>query len=369
MRGDVIEVSVAIGDTIVTTGLAHGPFAFDWAPAHILVPPAMRDAPVRTRVGIAEVTMMRVAAPERSLPYTSDFDKRAWRYLVLSLTLHLLMWGVATTQAPAETRPIEVCGAEPPTYVAMFAAEAAPRDLELTAETVEPVLVPMFIDRPTRGKPPITALVPVAGSNRDVADVASPTGIAGATNRTEDILAALTAPSLAAGLGDATVYSGSEHTRGFGLDRTSFSGGGGCTEEPCGTIGALHYDPLRGGRGAGNGYGLVGRRTMGPTCTLTIPEAVSVGGLDKAIIQRRIRQRLDQLTYCYEVQLLANPNLAGEVALSFTIEPNGQVHGVVASGISDGVETCVAGVIGNIEFPRSDGTTQVHYPLRYHVAR
>lgn len=110
MRRDVVLVTVSIGDTMIARGEADGPFAFDWAPEHVLVPPADGEPPVRTRIGIADVTLHRDAAPERTLPYTSDLDPRACRYLAISLAVHLLLWGVATTYTPPPEIESYACG-------------------------------------------------------------------------------------------------------------------------------------------------------------------------------------------------------------------------------------------------------------------
>jgi hypothetical protein len=354
MRGDVVEVTIMLGDTIVTTGHADGPFAFDWAPDRMLVPPAERDVPVRTRIGLAEVTLVRTAAPERTLPYTSDFDGRAWRYLVISLAVHLLMWGASTTRPPIESRDIEVCGREPPTYAVTF---AAPHD-EVDGDDLGAAgggVVPMRLDAP-------------APRDRVVVDEVVP------EPSTASILAALTSDKIyySSAHGDESFGPlfgpGAEATSGFGTERSSFTTGG-CTEEPCGTVGAIGAHRIDGGARTGEGYGMRPHRTTGPICTLTLPVAIS-GDLDREIIRRHIQRRLDHLTYCYEAQLLYRPEAAGDVALSFVIEPNGHVTGVVASGISTEIETCVAGVIRSIEFPRSagGGSTQVSYPLTFRVA-
>ena len=369
MRCDVVDVTVRLGDTIVTTGQAHGPFAFDWAPDHVLAPPAERDVPVHTRIGLADVTLTRVAAPERTLPYAPATEWRAWRYLAVSLVIHLVLWGVAATKAPVPERTIDICPREYE-YTVMFAAPAAPHDESDGDDTLAAAnggVVPMRLDLPA---------APKAARTDDGEDV-STAGNVGTATTTADLLAALTSDKLySISSDDGEIYGplfgpGAESASGFGTAR-SFQLGGGCTEEPCGTIAVLHDEPIGKTSHVGAGWGLMAHdHSTGPTCTLHWDTVTMNGELGKEVIRRYIRDHLDQLSFCYEAQLLHRPTLEGDLALSFLIEPSGQVQGVVASGVSTEVETCVAGVIRAIEFPKTvgGGTTQVNYPLTFHITR
>ena len=365
MRSDVVDVTVRLGDTIVTTGQAYGPFAFDWAPDHVLAPPAERDVPFYARIGLADVTLTRIAAPERTLPYAPNVDRRAWRYLAVSLVVHLVMWGVATTEAPAPERPIDICTLEYE-YTVMFAAPAAPHD---DSDDDDPGaaayggVVPMRLETPAAPK----------AARTDEGEDASTAG-----TTTAELVAALTSDKIYSSSSDnGETYGplfgpGAESTSGFGTNRSSFHPGGGCTEEPCGTIGVIHYEPLAKTSHVGAGWGLMAHdHSSGPTCTLHWDTATMNGDLSKEVIRRYIRDHLEQLTFCYEAQLLYRPTLEGDLAVSFLIDPAGHVQGVVASGVSTEVETCVAGVIRAIEFPKTvgGGTTQVNYPLTFHVTR
>jgi tRNA A-37 threonylcarbamoyl transferase component Bud32 len=111
--------------------------------------------------------------------------------------------------------------------------------------------------------------------------------------------------------------------------------------------------------------------------TGSAPPAVNLGSanasgdLDKTTIRRYIRQRLAQIQYCYEKELLANPDLAGTVATRFTITAEGKVTSVSATGM-DGtsVPDCVAGVVASITFPKpaGGGVVQVAYPFSFRPA-
>ena len=129
------------------------------------------------------------------------------------------------------------------------------------------------------------------------------------------------------------------------------------------------------GFGAGGGGFVVGtgrggmraRVAMAPAVTLATP--VVQGSLDRPIIKRYIRRHLDQISYCYERELLAKPTLEGTVSTQFLIAPGGKVQSVAASGVDEKVATCVADVIKTIEFPTVvDGVVQVNYPFNFRIA-
>ncbi len=90
-------------------------------------------------------------------------------------------------------------------------------------------------------------------------------------------------------------------------------------------------------------------------------------GMDKAIIRRVMLRRRQQIKYCYEKQLVVNPNLSGTVTVKFAIDPSGQVGNVSAQGMHGGVATCVANVVRRMRFPTPSGggVVQVTYPFRF----
>ena len=103
-----------------------------------------------------------------------------------------------------------------------------------------------------------------------------------------------------------------------------------------------------------------------PTVSIGTPSAD--GDLDKAIIRRYIRRNQQKFQYCYEKQLLAKPTLSGTVQAQFFITPNGTVATSTAGGVDEGVASCVAEVIKNIEFPKpkGGGGVKVNYPFTFH---
>ena len=92
------------------------------------------------------------------------------------------------------------------------------------------------------------------------------------------------------------------------------------------------------------------------------------GSLGEAEIGRVIRQNLPRFKHCYERELTARPELAGKVALGFTIAPNGRVADpqIRESSLDDGaVERCLVSVLSTLEFPkpRGGGVVVVTYPF------
>lgn len=197
-------------------------------------------------------------------------------------------------------------------------------------------------------------------------------------------------PDAVAGIGPGGTGYGS-----FGYAISGYGVGGGGTG--WGSIGVGHYGVI--GRGSGTAIGdgdaagntlsddaiaaidygdggtlgsggargaLRGRAATAPTVAIGAP-MVAAGSLDKALIRRYVRRRSGSIQYCYEKRLPSSPKLAGTVMVHFTINSAaGRVVAATADGLGDAeVEACVAGVIKEIEFPRTEdgGTVQVNYPF------
>jgi hypothetical protein len=104
---------------------------------------------------------------------------------------------------------------------------------------------------------------------------------------------------------------------------------------------------------------------------VVIGQATVSGGLDRATIRRYIMRRYEQIRYCYDKQLLAHPNISGEVEIRFLITPNGTVqgsNGAAGAGMDHEVASCAADIIGSIAFPApgDGGGVQVNFPLTFH---
>jgi len=160
----------------------------------------------------------------------------------------------------------------------------------------------------------------------------------------------------------------------WGMGRDGFGIGGGCFEEPCGTISSGRYNTIGMGSPPGHGYGLgPGNGFNGrghvqhlPNPFITPPRVTD--GIDKAIIERYIKRHRAEISYCYEKELLSRPQLGGEITSDFFISPNGSVASSTAHGFDPTVSSCVAGVIKTIAFPapeQGSGGVSVKYPFTF----
>ncbi|HEY5935462.1 MAG TPA: VIT domain-containing protein, partial [Kofleriaceae bacterium] len=138
-----------------------------------------------------------------------------------------------------------------------------------------------------------------------------------------------------------------------------------------GTIGTGSYGTIGYGSGFAAGHsvtisaagGMAGRSVAVPQVTIAMPTAS--GDLDRTVIRRYVKRHIEKIRYCYEKELLRTPKLAGTVTTQFTLD-EGLVVAATASGLGNKeVETCIAGVIKNIEFPKvpGGGLVQVNYPF------
>jgi hypothetical protein len=162
----------------------------------------------------------------------------------------------------------------------------------------------------------------------------------------------------------------------FGNYVTGFGPGGGGPND--GLVYTGNYDTIPGPGGDGTGPGGPGDgldpRGHEPVVpVVNIDPPIDDGGDDHyaALVQRRIKRHLASIRYCYERELMAEPDLAGTVKVVFVISGEGAVVAAHGSGIGhDDLEDCVAGVIRGISFPRPPGgsSVKITYPFRFHRA-
>ena len=94
------------------------------------------------------------------------------------------------------------------------------------------------------------------------------------------------------------------------------------------------------------------------------------GGLDPYIVRHFVSRRMNDVNFCYEHALAANPTLTGRIVVKFTIGAPGEV---VASEVQSStmanpaVEACVAAVVRTLGFPypRPPGPVTVTYPFAF----
>ncbi|MCC6332784.1 MAG: TonB family protein [Myxococcales bacterium] len=95
--------------------------------------------------------------------------------------------------------------------------------------------------------------------------------------------------------------------------------------------------------------------------------------LDKELIRRVIRSHLGQIRYCYEAQLVMQPNLSGKVAVTFHVPESGLVDTARVSSStvpSPGLEACLVSRVRTWRFPsQKGGSFVVTYPFLFKTAR
>ena len=114
----------------------------------------------------------------------------------------------------------------------------------------------------------------------------------------------------------------------------------------------------------------LGRISSQSPSSITSPSpVVSMGSLDKSLIQSVIKNNFNQIRYCYHKELAKNPSLTGKVNVQFTIASNGSVSNATIKESTFGekgtmVESCLTTRFTRFTFPKPDsGIVIVNYPL------
>lgn len=108
--------------------------------------------------------------------------------------------------------------------------------------------------------------------------------------------------------------------------------------------------------------------STGPSIQLVRKEVEIRGGLDPAIIQQIIQERLAEVRYCYETALLKKVDLSGKISTSWTIQPDGTVANLNSSSKDikeNALHNCVRERINQWRFPspKGGGVVHVKYPF------
>jgi hypothetical protein len=142
-------------------------------------------------------------------------------------------------------------------------------------------------------------------------------------------------------------------------------GGGGAGDGSVG-LGDLGTIGLGGGDGSGYGYargagGLGCRRAQ---IVDVVPGSAQVrGACDRDIIRRVVRAHVNEVRFCYERVLQAQPTLLGRSVTHFLIEGDGRVSLSAAAGMPE-VDACLAAAIRRWQFP-SACAANVTYPFTF----
>jgi hypothetical protein len=120
------------------------------------------------------------------------------------------------------------------------------------------------------------------------------------------------------------------------------------------------------GRGDGAG-GLRGAPARSHEKARVAPGTPNIApdALPPEVIRRIVRMHLPEIRYCYDMQLMVNPSVAGLLKVSFAIHADGTVTVAKVTAPDDALGTCVGDAFKKIEFPKpKDGATvQVTYPF------
>ncbi|MFL5319527.1 MAG: AgmX/PglI C-terminal domain-containing protein [Myxococcaceae bacterium] len=83
-----------------------------------------------------------------------------------------------------------------------------------------------------------------------------------------------------------------------------------------------------------------------------------IGGLSKEVIAKEIRKHQSEIRYCYETALQHSPELAGKVAVLFTIDPAGDISDADLAETTlnnESAEQCMLSKIRRWKFPAPEG--------------
>lgn len=251
---------------------------------------------------------------------------------------------------------------------------------------------------PVRDVPPVREPAASAGADASASGSASDGGNPGTSRplagrvagesalRTRDqsrarsagLLGALSAdPSLKGLLGGSVVTAGMVDGLGSALASKGASmgtlglGNTGRTMGGAGGPGRLGGAGTRGRHAGQDTYGKEGG-DLGPRepgGSLALPQdAITLGALDKSLIDGVIKQHLNAVRYCYQRQLAQDPTLEGKVVLKFVVAGDGTVSKAQVKRSSLGsakTESCMVSQFYKMRFPapKGGGIVIVSYPF------
>ncbi len=126
------------------------------------------------------------------------------------------------------------------------------------------------------------------------------------------------------------------------------------------------------GRVAALEKGKTGEREVMGMVSATPDKSVRInGGLSMEAVKQVIDQHLDEITYCYECELISNPSIVGKVMFEWKIMMSGEVGEVriKSSSInSHEVHNCIKNSIRTWQFPKPRGAeVMVSYPFIFDI--
>jgi hypothetical protein len=360
--------------------------------------PIPARARIRARAGQTTFVVSAVPQPrQQPLSLLGSLESRTAKYFAGSLVVHLSLLALLQ-QLPGDdsAATIELDeGFEPGISIKEGEHETMPEETEPdpgeTSGETGTESNKMALATGAAGNPDSAAVehhLTVPDNHTDPAlareaalEAARTAGILGGMASPDNFKTLTDAADISSGFEDVNMYgaligadAGEAHGS-FGGGLIGFGRGGGCTQAPCGLIGTgTRYNTIGSGKHTGTGWGPGGgdgtklRRPSFEVPRPTLGVATGIGDLDQATIRRYINRNIEKIRYCYEHELLAHADIQGEVLVQFFITPTGTVTGSAGRGFDKNVASCVADVVGNIEFPRpSGGGVQVNYPFTFHA--
>ena len=126
------------------------------------------------------------------------------------------------------------------------------------------------------------------------------------------------------------------------------------------------------GRVAALQKGSVGQKQVKGMVQASLSKSVRIrGGMSREAVKRVIQQHLDEITYCYETALIANPSIKGKITMEWKILMSGAVGEVrIKSSTvkSPEIYGCIKSAIKTWRFPEPVGNeVVVSYPFIFDV--
>jgi len=148
--------------------------------------------------------------------------------------------------------------------------------------------------------------------------------------------------------------------------------GAGLEKKTQGLLGAMNSGNFQigseNGYGSGPGTNVKGQGTGHLEIGLNLKDATVDEGLTKEEVAKVIHSHMNEIRYCYESAILADPSLAGKVLVDFKIGAQGSVGTAAAAENTMNnaqVGGCLVGKLKNWKFPQPRGGVQVavSYPF------
>jgi len=118
--------------------------------------------------------------------------------------------------------------------------------------------------------------------------------------------------------------------------------------------------------------GQTGQKQVQGMVSAQLTKAVGVqGGMSREAVKKVIDQHLDEISYCYETALIANPSIMGKVIFEWKILTSGKVGmvSIKSSSInSNEIHACIKAAIQTWQFPAPKGSEViVSYPFVFDI--